>query len=141
MAPAGSSKATEVLRLYEAGNVTAARELAQTENLSHLHEQLVRFEAAEAAARTAQAKREIAEAIIQLSIAVSVDDALAHGWSKHGPPLRKQLSRLHLQAGVDHVAAGRTAEARTAFEQALKHDTGNREAREHLSRLSGASVP
>ncbi|GHG74108.1 FHA domain-containing protein [Comamonas sp. JC664] len=141
MAPAGSSKATEVLRLYEAGNVTAARELAQTENLSHLHEQLVRFEAAETAARKAQAKGDLSEAIAQLSSAVSVDDALAHGWSKHGPPLRKQLSRLYLQAGVDHVAAGRSTEARTAFEQALKHDTGNREARENLARLSGASAP
>ncbi|WP_082282931.1 FHA domain-containing protein [Myxococcus hansupus] len=140
-APTGTGKETEVLRFYEAGNVTAAKELAQTENLTGLHEQLVRFETAAATARKAQAKGDLPEAIAQLSIALSVDDALAHGWSKHGPPLRKQLSRLHLQVGVDHVAAGRSTEARTAFEQALKHDTGNREAREHLARLSGASAP
>jgi|GEM_PF-300725 len=141
-APAGATaKESEVLRHYEAGNVAAARDLARSAKLGALHEQLVRFESAEAAARGALAKRNVPEAIHQLTLALSVDDALAHGWSKHGPPLRKQLSRLHLQVGVEHAAAGRADEARTAFEQALKHDTGNREAREHLARLNAASAP
>ncbi|WP_426750880.1 FHA domain-containing protein [Myxococcus sp. Y35] len=141
-ADVGASDAeADVLRHYEAGNVAAARNLAQSANLGALHEQLVQFATAEAAARKALAKRDIPEAITQLTLALSVDDALAHGWSKHGPPLRKQLSRLHLQVGVEHAAAGRPTEARAAFEQALKHDTGNREAREHLARLNGASAP
>ncbi|AEI66065.1 FHA domain-containing protein [Corallococcus macrosporus] len=136
-----SAKQAEVLRRYEAGDVAAARDLAQAEKLTALHEQLIRFEAAEAAARKALAKGDLPEAIAQLSLALSVDDALAHGWSRHGPPLRKQLSRLHVQAGVEHAAAGRGDAARAAFEQALKHDTSNREAREQLGRLTGASVP
>lgn len=136
-----SAKEAEALRRYEAGDVAAARELAQAEKLTALHGKLLRFETAEAQAKQALAKRDFPEAIAQLTIALSVDDALAHGWSKHGPPLRKQLSRLHVQAGAEHAAAGRVDEARAAFEQALKHDTGNREAREQLSRLTGASAP
>ncbi|MFP2958292.1 FHA domain-containing protein [Myxococcus sp. 1LA] len=136
-----SAKEAEVLRRYEAGDVTAARDMAQAEKLTALHGQLIRFETAEAAARQALAKKDLPEAIAQLSLALSVDDALAQGWSKHGPPLRKQLSRLHVQVGAEHAAAGRVDAARAAFEQALKHDTSNREAREQLGRLTGASAP
>ncbi|WP_255217005.1 FHA domain-containing protein [Myxococcus sp. AM010] len=138
---ANSSKEIEVLRRYEAGDVAAARDLAQAEKLTALHAQLIRFETAEAQAKKALAKRDFPEAIAQLTVALSVDDALAHGWSKHGPPLRKQLSRLHVQVGAEHAAASRVDEARAAFEQALKYDTGNREARERLGRLTGASAP
>lgn len=138
---ATSAKEAEVLRRYEAGDVAAARDMAQAEKLTALHGQLMRFETAEAQAKKALAKRDFPEAIAQLTLAISVDDALAHGWSKHGPPLRKQLSRLHVQVGTEHAAAGRVDEARAAFEQALKHDTGNREAREQLGRLTRASAP
>ncbi|WP_228564955.1 FHA domain-containing protein [Myxococcus sp. AB036A] len=138
---APSAKEAEVLRRYEAGDLAAARDLAQAEKLTALHGQLIRFETAEAQAKKALAQRDFPEAIAQLTLAISVDDALAHGWSKHGPPLRKQLSRLHVQVGTEHAAAGRVNEARAAFEQALKHDTGNREAREQLGRLTGASAP
>ncbi|NOK06738.1 FHA domain-containing protein [Myxococcus xanthus] len=138
---ATSAKEAEVLRRYEAGDLAAARDLAQAEKLTALHGQLIRFETAEAQAKKALAQRDFPEAIAQLTLAISVDDALAHGWSKHGPPLRKQLSRLHVQVGTEHAAAGRVNEARAAFEQALKHDTGNREAREQLGRLTGASAP
>ncbi|CAM4435196.1 MULTISPECIES: FHA domain-containing protein [Myxococcus] len=138
---ATSAKEAEVLRRYEAGDLAAARDLAQAEKLTALHGQLIRFETAEAQAKKALAQRDFPEAIAQLTLAISVDDALAHGWSKHGPPLRKQLSRLHVQVGTEHAAAGRVSEARAAFEQALKHDTGNREAREQLGRLTGASAP
>lgn len=138
---ATSAKEAEVLRRYEAGDLAAARDLAQAEKLTALHGQLIRFETAEAQAKKALAQRDFPEAITQLTLAISVDDALAHGWSKHGPPLRKQLSRLHVQVGTEHAAAGRVNEARAAFEQALKHDTGNREAREQLGRLTGASAP
>ncbi|GEL69718.1 FHA domain-containing protein [Myxococcus virescens] len=138
---ATSAKEAEVLRRYEAGDLAAARDLAQAEKLTTLHGQLIRFETAEAQAKKALAQRDFPEAIAQLTLAISVDDALAHGWSKHGPPLRKQLSRLHVQVGTEHAAAGRVSEARAAFEQALKHDTGNREAREQLGRLTGASAP
>ncbi|WP_284665930.1 FHA domain-containing protein [Myxococcus sp. SDU36] len=138
---ARSSKEIEVLRRYEAGDVAAARDLAQAEKLTALHGQLLRFETAESQAKKALAKRDFPEAIAQLTVALSVDDALAHGWSKHGPPLRKQVSRLHVQVGAEHAAAGRVNEARAAFEQALKYDTGNREAREQLGRLTGASAP
>ncbi|NVJ06648.1 FHA domain-containing protein [Myxococcus sp. AM001] len=138
---ASASKEIEVLRRYEAGDVAAARDLAQAEKLTALHEQLLRFEAAESLAKKALAKRDLPEAIAQLTLALSVDDALAHGWSKHGPPLRKQVSRLQVQVGAEHAAAGRVNEARAAFEQALKYDTGNREAREQLGRLTGASAP
>ncbi|WP_225888803.1 FHA domain-containing protein [Myxococcus xanthus] len=138
---APSAKEAEVLRRYEAGDLAAARDLAQAEKLTALHGQLIRFETAEAHAKKALAQRDFPEAIAQLTLAISVDDALAHGWSKHGPPLRKQLSRLHVQVGTEHAAAGRVSEARAAFEQALKHDTGNREAREQLGRLTGASAP
>ncbi|WP_253817900.1 FHA domain-containing protein, partial [Myxococcus xanthus] len=138
---ATSAKEAEVLRRYEAGDLAAARDLAQAEKLTALHGQLIRFETAEAQAKKALAQRDFTEAIAQLTLAISVDDALAHGWSKHGPPLRKQLSRLHVQVGTEHAIAGRVSEARAAFEQALKHDTGNREAREQLGRLTGASAP
>ncbi|MFP2933884.1 nuclease PIN, partial [Pyxidicoccus sp. 3LG] len=131
----------DVLRRYESGDVVGAREQARAARLTALHAQLARFESAEAESRKAQSKGDLPRAISQLTTAVSVDHALAQGWSKHGDSLRKRLSQLHVKQGLEHARAGETSEARAAFEQAVKYDAGNREAHERLGRLSSAAAP
>ncbi|WP_163996895.1 FHA domain-containing protein [Pyxidicoccus caerfyrddinensis] len=137
----GSPAEAAVLKRYEAGEVSAARERAKAAKLNALYSQLARFEYAEAESRKALSKRDLPAAITHLTTAVTVDEALASGRSRHGPQLRKRLADLHVQAGTAHGKAGRVDEARAAFEQALKYDANHREARELLARLSSAAVP
>lgn len=134
-----SAAEAAVLRLYEAGEVEAAQKKARSAKLSALQARLNRFAQARAEAARALKKREATRAISQLTLAVSSDEELAPGGSKHGPQLRKQLAELYVKAGTAHARAGRAAEARGAFEQALKYDAGNREALERLGRdVNGA---
>ena len=131
----------DVLKHYEAGDVSAARERARATKLKALHAQLERFESAEAESRGPRAKRDVSHAITQLTIAVELDEALASGRSQHGPQLRKRLADLHVQAGAAHDKAGRVNAARESYELALRYDADHREAREQLARLSPAAVP
>lgn len=136
-----SKAEAEVLRRYAAGEIPEARDRARAARLTTLLAQLTRFAQAEAEAKKAQAKRDVTRAISQLTTAVSLDEALAPEGSQHGPQLRKRLAGLLVQAGLGHARAGREAEARTAFEEALKHDAGNRQALEGLNRLRAAGGP
>jgi tetratricopeptide (TPR) repeat protein len=136
-----SPEEADVLKRYEAGEVSAARSRARAAKLDELSTQLARFEYAEAASRKAQAKRDLPRALTQLTIAVALDEALSHGLSKHGPQLRKRLAELHVQEGSAHAKGGRVDAARTAFEEALKYDADNREAREGLRQLRPAAAP
>ncbi|MCY1015262.1 FHA domain-containing protein [Pyxidicoccus sp. MSG2] len=130
-----------VLKRYAAGEVSAARERARAAKLNALYSQLARFEYAEAESRKAQQQRDLSGAITHLTTAVTVDEALTSGRSRHGPQLRKRLADLHVQSGTEHGKAGRVDQARAAFEQALKYDANHREARELLARLSAAADP
>ncbi|MCP3060729.1 FHA domain-containing protein [Myxococcus sp. K38C18041901] len=141
--PTGPVTETDVLRLYEANDLTGAMDLAKGGRLTTLHAQLVRFEAANAESRKALAKGDTARAISQLALAAQLDQELSKGWSRQGPQLRKQLSILYVRSGVDHVKAHDPSAARAAFQQALKYDSGNRSAIEGLRRLetTAESVP
>ncbi|MBJ6763281.1 FHA domain-containing protein [Myxococcaceae bacterium JPH2] len=137
--PGGNSALeADVRARYESGNVAAARERAQGAKLTALYSLLTRYEAAEADARKALAKRDLPRAIASLTTALSVDFELSHGWSKQGPVLRKQLAGLHTLVGREAAQGGRQAEAREHFERALQYDAEDREARDGLTRLSGA---
>ncbi len=131
----------DVLRRYVAGDVAKARDKARAAKLSALSAQLTRFAQAEAEARKAQAKGDVARATVQLTTAVAVDEALAPDGSRHGPALRKRLSGLLVQTGLGHVKAGREDAARETFEEALEYDAGNRQALEQLNRLRAAAAP
>ncbi|QSQ27833.1 FHA domain-containing protein [Pyxidicoccus parkwayensis] len=137
----GTSAEADVLKRYEAGEVSVARERARAAQLHSLYTQLARFENAEAEFHKALLKQDLPRAITQLTTAVTVDEALAAGRSRHGPQLRKQLADLHVQAGTAHGRAGRVDAARASFEQALKYDAGHREAREQLEKLSPSAAP
>lgn len=133
--PLGPASETEVLRLYEAGDVTSAMEMAKSGRFTALYSQLVRFDSAGSEARKALAKGDTARAISQLTVAVKVDQELSKGWSRLGPQLRTQLSTLYVRSGADHLKAQDSDAARADFEQALKYDSGNRRAAEGLRRL------
>jgi pSer/pThr/pTyr-binding forkhead associated (FHA) protein len=136
-----SKAEAEVLRRYVAGDVGKARDKARAAKLSALSAQLTRFAQAEAEARKAQARGDVARATVHLTTAVAVDEALAPDGSRHGPALRKRLSRLLVQTGLEHVKAGRQDAARETFEDALEYDAGNRQALEQLNRLRAAAAP
>ncbi|MCP3103192.1 FHA domain-containing protein [Myxococcus sp. K15C18031901] len=131
----------DVLRRYETGDVTGAVEMARVSKLPALQAQLQRVEASQSEARKAVAKGDLPRAIAQLTTAVAVDQELSHGWGTQGPRLRKQLGDLHVQVGVEAMKTGDRDAARTAFNQALQHDSGNLKAREGLRRLSAGSAP
>ncbi|NVJ27294.1 FHA domain-containing protein, partial [Myxococcus sp. AM011] len=133
--PLGPASETEVLRLYEAGDVTSAMEMAKSGRFTALHAQLVRFDSAGSEARKALAKGDTIRAISHLTVAVKVDQELSKGWSRLGPQLRTQLSTLYVRSGADHLKAQQPDAARSDFEQALKYDSGNRRATEGLRRL------
>ncbi|NTX04082.1 FHA domain-containing protein [Myxococcus sp. CA040A] len=136
--PLGPPTEAEVLRLYEAGEVTSAMEMAKSGRFTALHAKLVRFDAAGSEARKALAKGDTTRAITQLTVAVNVDQELSRGWSRLGPQLRAQLSTLYVRSGADHMKAQDSDAARSAFQQALKYDAGNRRATEGLRRLDQA---
>ncbi|MBU8898275.1 nuclease PIN [Corallococcus sp. H22C18031201] len=133
-----SALEADVRARYESGNVAAARERAQSAKLTALAALLTRYEAAEADARKALAKRDLPHAIASLTTALSLDFELSHGWSKQGPVLRKQLAGLHTLVGREAAQGGRQDEAREHYERALQYDSEDREARDGLTRLSGA---
>lgn len=136
-----SQAEAEVLKHYEAGDVSAALGRAREAKLHALVVQLDRFQSAEAEWRKALERNDLPLAISHLTAALTVDEALASGRSKHGPRLRKQLADLHVQAGTAHGRAGRVDEARASFEKALTYDADHREAREALAKLSSAAAP
>ncbi|WP_342381041.1 FHA domain-containing protein [Myxococcus stipitatus] len=138
--PTGPTTEAEVLRLYEANNVSAALELAKAGRFNTLHAQLSRFDSALSEMNKALAKEDTARAISQLTIAVRVDQELAKGWSQQGPELRKQLSDLYVRLGKEHVKARNPDAAREAYTQALKNDKDNRLAIEGLRRLDSAAT-
>lgn len=138
--PTGPATEPEVLRLYEADNIPAAMDLARTGKFNTLHTQLSRFNSARSEATQALEKGDTTRAISQLTVAVRIDQELAKGWSRQGPQLRKQLSTLYVRMGVEHAKAQNPDAAREAYEQALKHDAGNRAATEGLRRLESAAA-
>ncbi len=131
----------EVLRRYAVGDVASARKRARAAKLTALDKQLARFEAAESAGINAFKRRDVTRAITHLTLAVALDEELVAGRSSHGPNLRRRLADLHVQSGIAHAKAGRADKARAAFEEALKHNAGHREAQELRPQLDAAAAP
>ncbi|RKH66063.1 FHA domain-containing protein [Corallococcus llansteffanensis] len=125
----------DILSRYESGDVSGALAQARRANLTPLVQQLTGFQTAEAAARTALAKKDRPRALDALISAVRLDQALSQGWSGHGQRLRRQLAGLYVRTGMEAARARRWADAREAFNDALKHDADNAEAREQLAAL------
>lgn len=131
----------DILARYESGDVSGALAQARRANLAPLVQQLTRFQTAEASARTALAKQDRPRALDALISAVQLDQALSQGWSRHGAGLRRQLAGLYVRTGMDAARARDWADAREAFNEALKHDANNAEAREQLAALETQAPP
>ena len=131
----------DILARYESGDVSGALAQARRANLAPLVQQLTRFQTAEAAARTALAKQDRPSALVALISAVQLDQALSQGWSRHGTSLRRQLAGLYVRTGMDAARARDWADAREAFNEALKYDESNAEAREQLAALETQAPP
>lgn len=125
----------EVLARYEAGDVSAALSLARKARLESLVTRLTAFQAAETAGQKALAERDTAAALKHLGTAFGLDQQLSQGWSTQGRELRKQLGNLHTVTGLERLRAQDTAEAREAFETALRFDSSNAQAKAHLARM------
>ena len=131
----------DILARYESGDVSGALAQARRSNLAPLVQQLTRFQTAEAAARTALAKQDRPQALKALIAAVQLDQALSQGWSRHGTSLRRQLAGLYVRTGMDAARARDWTDARAAFNEALKHDANNAEARAQLAALETQAPP
>ncbi|MBN8231608.1 FHA domain-containing protein [Corallococcus macrosporus] len=134
--PPDERQRADILSRYESGDVSGALAQARRANLTTLAQQLHRFQAAEASAKTALSQQDRPRALDALGAAVRLDQELAHGWSRQGVSLRRQLAGLYVRTGQDAVRAQRFADAREAFAAALQHDADNAEAREQLAALA-----
>ncbi|RYD64816.1 MAG: hypothetical protein EOP83_08835 [Verrucomicrobiaceae bacterium] len=139
--PPGALTRENILSRYESGDVAGALAQARRANLPQLVQQLTRFQAAESAARAALAQQDPPRALDALLAAVRLDQELSQGWSRQGIELRRQLAGLYVRSGLDAVRASRWAEARGAFNEALKHDASNAQARAQLAALDGQGSP
>jgi tetratricopeptide (TPR) repeat protein len=129
---------TDVIALYEKGDVDAALNLARTGNLTPLAAKIAEYKSALAAGNEALQQRETALAIRHLANALAVDQELSQGWAAHAGKLRRQLGRLYTQMGQDQLKANAFDDARTSFETALKYDPNNTWARAELQDLGPA---
>ncbi|CAM3374696.1 FHA domain-containing protein [Corallococcus soli] len=139
--PPGALTRENILSRYESGDVAGALAQARRANLPQLVQQLTRFQTAESAARAALAQQDPPRALDALLAAVRLDQELSQGWSRQGIELRRQLAGLYVRSGLDAVRASRWAEARGAFNEALKHDASNAQARAQLAALDGQGSP
>jgi pSer/pThr/pTyr-binding forkhead associated (FHA) protein len=129
---------TDVIALYEKGDVDAALNLARTGNLTPLAAKISEYKSSLAAGNEALQQRETALAIRNLANALAVDQELSQGWAAHAGKLRRQLGRLYTQLGQDQLKGGAFDDARTSFETALKYDPNNTWARSELQDLGPA---
>ncbi|RKH16890.1 FHA domain-containing protein [Corallococcus sp. CA047B] len=130
-----------ILARYESGDVAGALAQARRANLAPLVQQLTRFQTARDTAQAALARNDTPRALDALSAAVRLDQDVSQGWSRHGAALRRQLAGLYVSTGRDAVRASRWADARAAFNAALKHDASNAEARTQLAALDAQGTP
>lgn len=134
--PAPIVDRTDVIALYEKGDVEGALNLARTGKLEPLSARIAEYQSAIASGQEALHARDTARAIHHLSTALAVDQELSQGWAAHAGKLRKQLGRLYTQLGQDQLKAGAFAEARASFETALKYDPTNTWAKSELQALN-----
>jgi len=121
-----------ILARYETGKVDAAIEAAEAAGDKALLADLVKFRDAFNAAKESS---DVATAIRQFTVAQKVDDKLSAGWSSYGSQIKKQLGGLYARVGAHYAEAGNTAEARKAFQLALKQEPGNAAAKAGLAEL------
>jgi len=136
-APAASDEGTSparagILARYETGKVDAAIEAAETAGDKALLADLVKFRDAFNAAKESS---DVASAIRQFTVAQKVDEKLSAGWSSYGSQIKKQLGGLYARVGAHYAESGNTAEARKAFQLALKQEPGNAAAKSGLADL------
>lgn len=127
---------SDVIALYEKGDVEGALNLARTGKLAPLVSKLAEYQAAITSGQQALHERDTSRAIHHLSTALAVDQELSQGWASQAGKLRKQLGRLFTQLGQDQLKGGATAEARQSFETALKYDPTNTWAKSELQALA-----
>jgi tetratricopeptide (TPR) repeat protein len=134
--PAPIVDRSDVIALYEKGDIEGALNLARTGKMEPLAAKLSEYQNAIASGKNALHARDTARAIHHLSTALAVDQELSQGWAAQAGELRKKLGRLYTQLGQDQLKAGAIAEARTSFETALKYDPGNTWAKSELQGLN-----
>jgi len=128
---------SEVLSLYEKGDVDGALNLARSGQLEPLAKKLSAVQGSLAAGQEALNAKDNARAIQHLSTALAVDQELSQGWAAHAARIRKQLGKLYTQIGQEQLKAKDKNAARESFEMALKYDPTNTWAKTELQQLSG----
>ncbi len=129
---------TEILKLYEAGNVSGAISAAKQAGDADLAERLTEFQTAHAAGEKGLRENDAGAAVAGYKKALAVDEALSGGWGAHAPAIAKKLGQLYAQYGQHLTKNGNPAGAQTAFKESLKYDPQNSAAREGLA---GGSAP
>jgi pSer/pThr/pTyr-binding forkhead associated (FHA) protein/tetratricopeptide (TPR) repeat protein len=139
-AAANPQRAT-ILARYESGKVDLAIEAAEAAGDKALTADLVKFRDAFAAGKEAREAGDVAGALKQFGVAQKIDEKLSSGWSAYGPQIKKQMGGVYAAVGAHHLDSGNTAEARKAFQAALKQDPSNPTAKAGMAQLGGAEKP
>lgn len=124
-----------VLARYEVGNVTAAIDLARKQGNSALERKLIAFREHYEAGMQALTARDGTSAIQNLGEAAEIDEEISTGWGKYGEELRSKLSDLYVIAGNRHLEQSHPADAKKAFEAALRYNPSNATARASLGKI------
>lgn len=136
--PAGKGgNRQQILAAYERGNAEGSLEAAKKAGNKELADKLSRFIAHYDAAKDAVLANNGSAAITNFSKAKDLDDQLSNGWSKYGGEIRKQLGHIYVLAGMQYASTGNAANAKKAFEAAIKYDPNNQRAKDQLAKLSG----
>jgi pSer/pThr/pTyr-binding forkhead associated (FHA) protein len=135
---ASGATASQIRAAYAAGNLTHAIALARAApGARRLLTELDGFDAAWREGIARAGERRYAEAIVALERAESADAAI--GPAHRGPlaqKVRKTLASLHLQAGMEQLAAGRLAQASVHVRSALRRDPDDDAVREEWRRIA-----
>jgi hypothetical protein len=138
---AANPQRTTILARYESGKVDMAIEAAESAGDKALAADLVKFRDAFAAGKEARESGDVAGALKQFGVAQKIDEKLSSGWSAYGPQIKKQIAGVYAAVGAHHLDSGNTAEARKAFQAALKQDASNPTAKSGMAQLGGADKP
>lgn len=129
---------TEILKLYEAGNVSGAISAAKRAGDADLAQRLTDFQTAHAAGEKGLRENDAGAAVAGYKKALAVDETLSGGWGAHAPAIAKKLGQIYAQYGQHLMKNDDPAGAQTAFKESLKYDPQNSIAR---AALAGDGAP
>ena len=142
-APAKSAapSKTEILKLYEAGDVSGAITAAKQAGDADLARKLTEFQTASAAGDRGMKANDAGAAVAGYKRALAVDETISGGWGTHGPLISKKLGQIYAQYGQHLMSKGETDAAQTAFRESLKYDPQNASAKAGLAGVASGAAP